>query len=529
MALKTYVTINGINVTSYISGWNIPDEIDDIMTIANVRLTKNVIDVVEPEQGQELIIKRGNTTGQENTMFRGLIEITRKVHPFITVNAKDGLYALQKEEVTHSYDKNVDASAGVPSEIFLDLINTRSTLTATSSTVQDSSTLELGIILNKFVCNHDTIFDRCKFLAEILNWQFYYNSSDNLVYFEPRGYTEYGTTLVTGKHIISGVPEWKFDNSMCINKVIILGARQLVETTQLFSGDAAETEFQLDNVPESIKVFVGSILQTGGITRSTTTFDYSVDINPDVRKVIFESGSVPGSGSDNIEVRYSYSVPVPVTGENSESIEKYGKYEKTLVYEDIKSVDDAEEKARQTLSKFSTPFASTQLKIIDATDIKAGYLVNVQDDINNESRTLLVKKIVYNYPFTGDEITLSDREWRLETWLIGMDERLKKIEREMTRNQDYLVHLRDLNHTMDYNRRYTEVFTRDTTNDSIYNRDGTVYGTSTYSDTYDQSLVTVRLVWPNQIVKETFLDTTFKDVSQTDANWDTTLNRVSID
>jgi len=526
MVSKTYVTINDVNVSSYIVEWVVEDELEDVMTIATIKLLKTVIDVVSPTHGHEIIIKRGISTGQENLMFRGLIEGKKLVHPTIELNAKDYLYALKKEEITNSFDKNIDTEAGVPSEIFLTLVNTYSSIAANSTTVQNSLTLEPGIILNKFVCNHDSIFDRCKFIADVLDWQFYYKPTDHLVYLEPRGYTNYGTTLVTGVHIIGDVPEWEFDNSMCINKLTVLGARQLIETTETFDGDTTETEFQLTKIPESIKVYVDDVLQTGGLERSTSTYDYTVDINPTVRKVIFESGSIPGTGTDNVEVRYSYSVPVPVANENEESQTKYGIYEKTLVYEDIKSVDDAEERARQTIAKYSIPFASTQLKVIGVTDIKAGYLVGVQDDINGESRTLLASKVKYSYPFTGDEITLSDKEWRLAAWLTNIEERLKKIERENTRNQDYLVNLRDFNHLMDYNKRYTYLYTRDTSTDVIWGR--FTWEASNWDGTYDNSLALARIVWPDEVYKETFFDTDFKDASATTANWDTTLNRCSI-
>lgn len=529
MVEKTYVTINAINVTSYIISWVIDDEIEkDFATNSDVIMTKNVVDVVDITSGQEVIIYRGDTTGQENLMFRGLVETKTINHPYISINAKDKLYALKKEEVIYSYDKNIDASAGVPSEIFLDLINTHSSLTATSSTVQDSAVLLSGVILDKFVCNHDTIFERCQFLADILDWQFYYNPVTDLVYLEPRGFTEYGTSLVTGVHLID-TPSWEIDNSMCINKTTVLGARQLVETTETFDGDASETEFQLSKVPESIKINVDSVLQTGGITRSTTTFDYSVDTNPDVRKVIFESGSVPGVGVANIEVLYSYSVPVPVAGNNYESQEAYGIYEKTLVYEDIKTVDDAEEKARQVLAKYSTPFAKTNIKFTGVSDIRSGYLVSVEDSINNQNRTLVAQKVIYSYPYQGDEIDLSDKEWKLQTWLISMEERIKKVEREYTKNQEQLVHLLDLTHTTKFNKRYTIAYTRDTTTDTLYGKTTSTYGaaTSLYGD-YDNALVEARIVWPDEIVKETFIDTDFKDASTT-ANWDTTLKRCQID
>lgn len=73
----------------------------------------------------------------------------------------------------------------------------------------------------------------------------------------------------------------------------------------------------------------------------------------------------------------------------------------------------------------------------------------------------------------------------------------------------------------------TIIKSRDTTSDKIWGI--FVWGTDTWDDgTHNQSQITKRIVNPNDIHNEHFADTTFKDTTNTTANWDTTNLRCSI-
>ena len=215
-------------------------------------------------------------------------------------------------------------------------------LNADATTIQSSGTT---YVLDKFICNHADIFERCKALAVALDWQFYYRPDTDKVYFEPKGYTTNPNTLTVGSNVIK-VPKWTYDNTEMANDLTVVGAYQLVETTE--SGQIGVTagyttaSVQLDHLPESVKVYADAgdpptTLLTGGVIGSTASYDYSVDKNK--MQLLPYTAFVT---NDYVEVRYSFKRPTPIHCFSQISIDTYGQFKKTITFEDIRTVADAE-------------------------------------------------------------------------------------------------------------------------------------------------------------------------------------------
>jgi hypothetical protein len=435
------VKINTTDITDYLVDWKYSKTFGDIISTINITFTSNVYDVLDITNGQIIEIWEGYTTSTDTKIFKGYVTSVTWSGNKAEVKAEDMLYTLKRKEVTYSYDADIDASAGVISEIFEDLVETWGGMTCT---VQDSGTT---LILKKYICDHTNIFERCKKLAEVLDWQFYYDADDDTVYFEPKGYENNDTVLRTDTNIVNA-PKWEYDSSMLCNDVTVIGASQLIESTYITSGvGGAGSIFTLPSKPESVKVYVDSTLQEGTIEGDNTsgTYDYYVDYEK--KRIRFDSASVPGSSAAGIEIRYTRNMPVPVRAFDEASKSAYQEHRKTIFETDIRDVNDAESRASNYIIKYATPFVSSTLDVrnVSTGSIYVGQKIRVIDSVNAEDRWVVINRMTYQYPGKYDVLEVGDKTFRLADWGIKIAENMQNLNAEAAQNQNYLLHV--VNHT----------------------------------------------------------------------------------
>ena len=526
------VTIDGTDVTNYVQDYDVNGSIESDYDTANITLIGDVTDAIASfKVGSTVTVQRGVNSATDYYLFRGVISRVSKQSPNIIIECYDKLWALSRKEYTYSFDKNIDSEGGNVSKLFYNLVTTQGGLNSTwGTTIQDSGE---SILIDKFILNHDKIFTKLVELKNLLDWQMYYDAETDNVYFEPLGTTAYsGGSLKVGESgNVTRVPKWDYDFEQMMNTITVIGAEQLVETTELFSGDDSETDFQLEFVPKSVKVYVGGTLQVGGVVRSTNgTYNYTLNNLPDIRKVIFEAGSIPTTAVDNIEVRYTYGIPTPVQGNQPESVSTYGTFEQTKFYNDIKTVNDAENKLMILLDKYGFPFVKTKLETTGVFGLVAGMTVKIEDTINNENRTLLVKKTKHKYPEESDTIDVGDEDWRLYDWLSKLNDRIGRFEKDNLTNQRIIIQYTFNDNDYFFDNRYLKLIKRDV-DSTAFILTHTAYGilgTSTLGGTI-QPEVLQRLILPNDLYYEEFYDTDFKDTSETTATWNTTTEQVVFD
>lgn len=377
MSKNILVHLGGINCTAYLRKATKTTTYGDSISKYEFEFTKNVEDAVTITNALTVRVWCDDSSPPATKVFEGFIDLFAPQAGLIKIIAKDQLATLINKQIMHYYESDIPGDAAYPdgkiSNIFADIVVTYGGLTATSSgltpTIQDSGT---AIVLEKFYCKNSDPFERCRKLAETLNWVFYYKASNGYVYFEPKNYTTYTTTLSVGVNIVM-IPTWEYDRSELINDLRLEGAQQLVQANQLFSGDASTTEFTLSNIPEDLAVYysaaknysttakLASEIKTGNIENSIETHDYEVDKK---NKTVTFTSFVPASGTNNIIVELSYYAPIPIHLMNDASIATYGTYAKTIGLLDVFSLDDAWSRAENILSKYSEPFKSAKLKVL---------------------------------------------------------------------------------------------------------------------------------------------------------------------
>lgn len=550
MAILQELKIGGNDYSSYVLEWEVHEEMDSNITSCKILFTRKVPAISE---GSTITIKRGTSTATDEFVFNGRVEEVIKNIDSVEVAGKDMLADLIKAEVTKSFDKNVDTEAGKISAMFLTLINTYGggTLTADSSSVQDSGTV---IILDKFVCNHEDVYKKCQELADMIDWQFYYKASTGLVYFEPKGYLGQNGTLTVGVDL-EGPISWKTDSTELMNDLTVFGVTVDIETTE--TGQLGVTSGwtagdgglgPLNKEPVSTKVYADAAnppttLRVGGVENSTSGYDYKVDKKQ--KRLVWETANgYAWSANHYVEVRYTHSVPVPVTGKNAVSIALYdtpgsSSHKKTIFADNIHTVADAEKILSQKLSMYSLPFISTVAVPISRIDLKVGQTVQVVDSSLGEDTVLLVNAIKKNWPKGGDELSLGDKEWKTADWQTEVMDRILEIEANQAIASDFLVHVFDSSRDQTLERRYFKklksvisgantvaihsnpAYNNPSSDWGLHNTDSSyVHGTA---PTYSETDTTVFLQPGNNAFKEFFYDTAFIDTN--DGVLDTSTHR----
>jgi hypothetical protein len=407
-----------------------------------IKVKKTITGAVTPTHSQLIEISNGYVTSTDERKFYGYLMEIKRDNAVIILKGFSKMYDAVRKIVAKDYDSGVDASAGVISDIFTDLINTYTAdLTCDATTVDDSGT---AFILTQFKCRYTDVMERCQRLQDVLDWLTWYNHDEDKVYFKPKNYTTNANTVFIGganNNIYKFTP-WREETIgfMC-NELTVHGGRDLVQIQETFNGDGSTTQFTLSQIPESVLVTVDSNIETGGKAGSTSgSYDYTVDQQN--KQINFESGSIPGSGTDNVVVDYTYALPVPVQYPDDASIATYGKFSRVITLPDVTTVDDAYNKAVNYVKAHNSPaksikvwMRSPQVKAINPT---IGEKIYVNDSMNSITGYFLIKNHVERWPEDTLELHLGDKAWREGDLDGDIQLRLKRLEEEETRNEDVL-------------------------------------------------------------------------------------------
>ena len=481
--IQTKILIDGVDVTEVVVSANWKREYSVAVSSGSITCNRRLNEFVSVTNvreylSKEVVIWRGINDPEERRVFWGTIRRVRKLGNAYVFDIEDKLAVTIHTIVTTTFDRNISVEGGVISEIFKTLLSRHTTLNFDSESIQHSGE---AFLLDKFECRSAELFERLDELADILNWQFYYEPHEDKVFFEPLGFQTESLELVVGDAIVE-TPEWDIDKSKLTNALQLNGAIQEVQETVFANGTNEEDQQVFLNFqPTSVKVFVGSgtfdpfgsgtkpsdnpnNLQQGGKRGSTSgDYDYEYDDDPQNRVVTFkESGSeqpsfIPPTGENNIEIQYAYDLPTPVTGRVFDSIDTYGIYEKEITKSDIKTIDDAETYLNNYLDLFSEPFVSTELHIEGVENIFPGRQYSIIDDINEIEETLVATEVRMEYPYRFDRVNVGDEQFRKDQFESNTYDRLKRLEERSNKSSDLLVQVFSFDTDFRLENRYTSL------------------------------------------------------------------------
>ena len=470
--IKTYVTINSVDVTSRVLKWSFMDTYGNEIPDMILEFSRSVLGDVAITNGHSVVVKRGETTGQENNVFTGKVDTINKSGATIAVMAKDELITLVKTDINTSFDKDIDAEAGVGSAIADTLITEYGGLSTNSGATVVSTGAVL--LIEKFVCRKTDIWERLRTIADIYDYQIYYNYDDDYVYFEPSGYSSNANNLVVGTNV-SNMPTWEFDNTQLVNQIRVEGAESLVDTEETGRIGVAtgytQSTIALVHSPFNMKVWCDSAnppttLRTGGTIDATGTFDYSVDEQNN--QIVWNTAQYTPGASDYVILHYSYPSPIPIIRKNEVSITAYGLSATTKHFSDIRTVEDAMNRANLFLAAYSEPFVRVKLNVPDITnDYRPGQKVNIVDSVQSENRELIINSIKKSFPHKHDEVICGNRDYKMSEYNRFTLDRIKRLEEELSKNDDILIQILDFTRDFKPRRRYMKLELKSIAGDSL--------------------------------------------------------------
>jgi len=532
------VVIDGVDVSSYVMSFTVDETFGQEFRNASIGLKNTVNTLLSITDNslieKEVTIQRGVATSTEEYLFRGYVDNTNFQGAVVIVNCYDKLGLSRKTTINKSYDSNIDSSAGVLSEIFKDIVNNYVGLTATSASVQNSGSF---LIRKKFVLRNATAYDALKQICDMIDFQMYYDPTDDLVYFEPKGYTTNANVLELGTNIIE-VPQWNIDSTNLFNEIIIGGITQNINTSEgpiLLNGvvdaDWNTTSITLNNKLVTVQVYSDTsnpptTEKKGGVVGASSSYDYSVD--KDAKKIEWSSTFTPTT-SYYAKVNYTYDIPSPVSRKNNASIAYFGKtITRSVFKDDLKLVEDVATWAQKQVNVYGFPFKSANLKVLGVTSINIGEVYKVVDGVNGVNDSFLVQKVTFKYPFRYDEVSVSDLTLRTAEWSMDDSQRLKRLEEKNSDNEDVLNSFIDveqnlaLRSQLDVNKASPDADTLYWDDDNQGTWDDYDWGT----DTPETQTLSQR-THSNNIFFEDFWDDDHVDTGTTTATVSTTAHSVS--
>ncbi len=528
MTKSNAVEINSIDVSAKRMSTLVEETYQNNINKITINFRIDVNDLVTLSKFQTITVweaTSGTLKVNVNRIFTGSIAKIERTPGIITVIGFSDLWQAVQTEVNQVFDKNVGSEAGEGSEIFISLMKLAG-LTADSGSVVATGTGASDIVLDQFVCEKTDVFERAQALADIYNYQFPEDVPNQKIKFEPLGFVTNANTIFIGgaNNNVQSFTKWKDDNTSFFNKVEVIGAFQEVRTTEKFDGDASTTQFTLKFEPEIVEVIVDGVIQTGGVSGSTETFNYSVDKKN--KQINFESGSIPGVGTDNIVVDYSYRAPRPVVRTNDSSVTEIGRtIKKRFTFTDIQTVDDAERRGENLLAVFSEAFRSTKVTLTPTTaetfGISIGEAIRVIDDRQGFDEMMIIKKMRTKFPENDIEIELGDREFRVASYEYDTTLRIKRLEEEAAKTGTFVTEIIDPKHSIQVRIRDVQQSQRTIISGVLYwdstiqgDWDAENWGLST-EDAFVNDYVRQHL----NIYDENFGDTRYKDTVNTTATW----------
>jgi hypothetical protein len=447
MSFLYQVTIGGSVVSGTdLIGFDFERNSNSDFSVVSVELPVSALTSYSISNGDSVVIQYGKTSATEHYLFRGTVENINPRATSVVLDCFDKLYQLGRRVVNESYDKN-DSFAGKISSIMIDLITNYGGLNADTSSIQDTGTL---IIKDKLFCFDSIVLNKVKELSTVADYTLYYNPEDDKVYAQEKGYYDADDNFEVGLNVI-GKPSWNYDSSTIINYLRLYGSSKTVNTVELFDGTGVKTTFELAYVPDkkaNIKVEVdsgaGFVEQVFGRVGTTVTFDYTIDDDPKIKSVIFQSGSIPPVGVDNVRVTYSYNDVLFTERWDDVSKANYpmsdGGYRyKTLINKSIETVDDLENIAASIINEFKDTFDKVSFTATDLTTVpRLGDLSHISDVLNDEDRDLIISRIHFQHPGGVFDVDMTELTGEVTNVLFTNEQRLRTLEEESRGNVSFI-------------------------------------------------------------------------------------------
>lgn len=396
-----------VNVTSYVQSAELEEQGVYGVDTLEVSFTRDVLDTSTPAQkGLEL---RYEVDGA--VRFGGVVDKPVSKWPLVECTAYSYGHEFIDEPVNESF---LDTT---PEDVFETLVSNYTSLTPVTPS---ASGVTIDAIRFTDQPLHE-VLDTLSQLAERPYWTDYEKNA----YFDDRQTESSNERLVVGSNVLEK-PDWDYNPSPQVKRVIVQGGEQRFSITDSYTGDGSTTDYSLSEKP------VGNVLVEVDGSRQepevdgATTGDYTV--NEDEKSLSFNTA--PPNG-DSITASYEYAVPIRVEYQSASASDS--RYTIKATNRSLTTRAAAREYARALLQSRGEGRVHATLLVAEEfpSGLECGKLVQVRDeDEGILDEDLVILKIRHSYrERLSWEIEVGSHRRNLADYDYDVEKRLRDLER----------------------------------------------------------------------------------------------------
>lgn len=298
------------------------------------------------------------------------------------VRVKDYSYDLDRQLVIEGYDdKTVEY-------IINDILTN-----FTDGTFTDTNVV-CALTITKVTFDRITVTDALQKLADLTGYSWYVDYDKDIHFFEKNANASpFNITDGDGNHIPKTL-EVENDLSQIRNRVFIKGGEiEGTARTEYFDGDGAKLLFRLANkFASKPTVEVNSVSKTVGIDfiDDEASFDCFWDYNQ--KYIRFKAGTVPGAGSDNVEVAGIPLYNLVVQVEEPSSIVQYGVFEFAKTDKTIKAREEAVSYAQAEVEAYQNGVIEGRFQTYQS-GLRSGMIININSTLLDVNEDFLIQSV----------------------------------------------------------------------------------------------------------------------------------------
>jgi len=297
-----------------------------------------------------------------------------------------------------------------------------------------------------------TIHEAIKKIANIRPTKYdFFVDINKVLDFSIMGTQSSGVTLQKGVNILS--TNFCDDDTNLCNEITVYGGRQQFSYEETFNGDSSTLEFTVAYEPVDAYVTVGGTKKLG-YQEGMASSDYDYKIDQKNRKIIFATGKAPTTGTNNVVIRYTYSVPIIVKNTNPTSIADYGLRSKKIENPQLLTKEDVQAVAVEYINKWSYPIINGKVVGKIEPNIDVGETIQYINDRNfSTPQTFVVAGIKQNFIGSrlNTEYTLTSYQNDLEQYLNDLFDRLNALEEKEKGQSEVVSQLTSFLDSLDVN------------------------------------------------------------------------------
>lgn len=381
------ITIGGVDRTSLIEpGFSISDTINSQVDTMDFSILKGPGDSYVPALNAEIIVTRDSVR-----IFAGVIttisdELVGANTIRYSVSAIDYTHFLNRKLVVERYeDQTIDT-------IIAHLVtNYASDFTVTN--------VSASIVVNSIAFNRITISECLRKLADLVNYNWYVDYYKDIHFYAANA--EPAPFVAEEGNFIRGSLKIQQDITQLRNKVTVTGGEVPTTTrTVLHAGDGETTTFatqyKFATVPT---VLVAGVAKTVGVDFLDDDVSFQCMWNFNQKYIRFTAGNippVPSSGTTNISLTGDPLLPISVEIPDATSIETFGVYEFSITDKNIKTEDQAIERALSELKAYAASLSEGSFDTY-LPGLRSGQIIRITDPLRGLDEDFIIQEVQYSF------------------------------------------------------------------------------------------------------------------------------------